>query len=138
MSPELIGGLIGIGFLVGILSAVFGVGGGLIIVTFMVLALDETQQLAEGTSLLVVTFTAAAGVTALRNSGHLEWRLAALLALGGLAGSVGGARLALITPGEVLQRGFGTFIVLVGIRFVWQSITWKETQSGSSPGTPTS
>ena len=40
-------GVIGFGVFVGLLSAVFGVGGGIVMVPFMVLVLDETQHVAD-------------------------------------------------------------------------------------------
>ncbi len=50
------------GFAVGYFSAMFGVGGGVIMVPFMVLVVGLTQHAAEGTSLLVIIPTAIAGV----------------------------------------------------------------------------
>ncbi|MGH2736650.1 MAG: TSUP family transporter, partial [Actinomycetota bacterium] len=47
-------GIASAGLGVGLLSALFGVGGGLVMVPFMTLVLDESQHLAEGTSLLVI------------------------------------------------------------------------------------
>ena len=62
MSIDTIALVVVAGFLTGILAALFGVGGGLLLVPFMVLVLDESQHVAQGTSLLVIVPTAAAGM----------------------------------------------------------------------------
>lgn len=118
MSPAIIFlvGLAGVG--VGVLSALFGVGGGILMVPFMVLALDATQHVAEGTSLLVIIPTAVAGVLAHRRRGYVAFRHAAVLALGGLGGAYLGASLALGLSPAVLQGIFGVLVAITGVRFV--------------------
>ena len=49
------------GLLTGLLSAIFGVGGGQIVIPFMVLVLGTSQHVAEGTSLLVIVPTSLGG-----------------------------------------------------------------------------
>ena len=106
------------GIAVGAFSALFGVGGSVLMVPFMTLALDYGQHASEGTALLAVVPTAVAGVIAHRRRGYVDFRGAALLAAGGVAGAVAGARLALEIDGEDLKLGFGIFLVAVGLRMV--------------------
>ena len=106
------------GVAVGALSALLGVGGGILMVPFMTLALDYGQHASEGTALLVIVPTAVAGVVAHRRRGYVDFRAAALLAAGGVLGAVAGARLALEISGESLKLGFGVFLVGVGLRMV--------------------
>lgn len=101
---------------VGVLSALFGVGGGLVMVPFMVLALGADQHLAEGTSLLVIVPTALAGVVAHARRGYVSFRHAALLAAGGIGGAYLGARVALALEADALQVLFGLFLVTMGVR----------------------
>ena len=110
------------GFGVGVLAALFGVGGGLLMVPFMVLVLERGQHLAEGTSLAVIVPTAIVGVIAHSKRGYVSMRSAAQMALGGIVGAVIGARLALATPAETLELVFGLFVIAIGIRFVWQGV----------------
>jgi uncharacterized protein len=110
------------GVAVGGFSALFGVGGGLLMVPFMVLALDLTQHVAEGTSLLVIVPTAAAGVLAHRRRGYVSYRLGAMLAAGGIGGAYLGAVVAhRIDPAD-LQRIFGAFVLLMGARLILQGL----------------
>ena len=114
--------VIGFGVFVGVLSGIFGVGGGIVMVPFMVLVLEDSQHVAEGTSLLVIVFTAAAGVFALRKSGHVEFRSATSLAIGGLVGSVLGAIVALEISAEVLENIFAVLVVVSGVRLIYTSV----------------
>lgn len=111
-------GVVVAGVTAGILSALFGVGGGILMVPFITLVLDESQHLAEGTSLLVIVPTAIAGVIAHQRRGFVSYRHAALLALGGIGGALVGAWLALRLDAQVLQRFFGVFVLVMGARLI--------------------
>lgn len=106
------------GVAVGAFSALFGVGGSVLMVPFMTLALDYGQHASEGTALLAVVPTAIAGVVAHRRRGYVDFRGAALLASGGLLGAVAGARLAIEVSGDDLKLGFGLFLVAVGLQMI--------------------
>lgn len=110
--------VLGAGIAVGAFSALFGVGGGTLMVPFMALALDLGQHTSEGTALLVVVPTAVVGVIAHARRGYVDFRGAALLAAGGVAGAFVGARVALGVSGDVLKLCFGVFLAGVGIRMV--------------------
>jgi uncharacterized membrane protein YfcA len=111
-------GVVVAGVATGILSALFGVGGGILMVPFITLALDESQHLAEGTSLLVIVPTAIAGVVAHNRRGFVSFRHAVLIALGGVGGAALGAWLALRLDADVLQKVFGAFVFVMGARLI--------------------
>lgn len=111
-------GVAAFGIVVGVLSALFGIGGGIVMVPFMVLLLDSSQHLAEGTSLLVVVPTAIAGVIAHTKRGFVDFRAAAWLGAGGVIGAFLGARIALASAGPTLQIYFAVFLVLMGARLI--------------------
>lgn len=115
-------GVVAFGILTGVLSALFGVGGGLVMVPFMVLGLGSDQHLAEGTSLLVIVPTAIVGVIAHTRRGYVSFKHAAFLAVGGVVGSFLGATLALQLEEGVLQVVFGAFLALMGVRTVVQAL----------------
>ena len=118
------------GFVVGVLAALFGVGGGLLMVPYMVLVLERGQHLAEGTSLAVIVPTAIVGVIAHARRGYVSMPSAGRLAMGGAVGAVIGAKLALATPAETLETVFGVFVIAIGIRFVYQGLRKED------PGPP--
>ena len=118
MSAELTVFLILSGVAVGVLSALFGVGGGILMVPLMVLVLDRSQQLAEGTSLVVIVPTAIVGVLAQRRTGFVSYPHARLLAVGGVFGALAGAGLALKLSASTLSLIFGLFMAVIGARLI--------------------
>lgn len=116
MTLPLVALIVATGVCVGTLSALFGVGGGLLLVPLMVLALGAGQHLAEGTSLLVIVPTAVAGTLAHRKRGYVSAKHAAVLAAGGIAGVLVGASLALRIDPEALQVAFGILVLVMGAR----------------------
>ncbi|MDQ3963704.1 MAG: sulfite exporter TauE/SafE family protein [Actinomycetota bacterium] len=123
------------GVAVGVLSALFGIGGGLVMVPFMVLLLESSQHLAEGTSLLVIVPTAIAGVIAHTRRGFVDFRAAGWLALGGVIGAFIGARIALASPGATLQIYFAVFLILMGARLIRDGY---KARSNPEPANPSS
>lgn len=111
------------GFAVGFFSAMFGVGGGVILVPFMVLAIDLSQHAAEGTSLLVIIPTAIAGVLVHKRKGFVSLAKALLLGAGGVVGAVLGATLALRIEEDSLTKTFAVFLIVFGARTAYHG--WK-------------
>ncbi len=93
-----------LGALVGVLSAVMGVGGGFIIVPIMVYLLRMPTHVAVGTSLFQILFTCA-GVTYMQATANhtVDLVLALLLALGSTVGAQVGARVSRVLRGEQLM-----------------------------------
>lgn len=118
------------GVVVGLLSALFGIGGGIAMVPFMVLLLERSQHLAEGTSLLVIVPTAIAGVIAHHKRGYVSFRLASTLAIGGVVGAFLGARFALSIDEGLLSKFFALFLIAMGIRIILEG---RKMSKGSSP-----
>ena len=108
--------LVPIGVAVGAFSAAVGIGGGLMMVPVMVLGYGLDQHAAQGTSLVVIVPTAMAGAIAHHRRGLVDWRAAAFMGVGGLAGVFFGARVALATGAETLQTVFGLVVIAAGIR----------------------
>lgn len=132
LTPLVVASLIALGFVVGLMSAMFGVGGGVLMVPFIVLVLGETQHLAEGTSLAVVVPTAVAGVLAHRKRGYVFFKTAALLAIPGVAGAFLGARLALRIEPESLETYFGIFTIVTALRILGDG--WKTRRAEQTAG----
>jgi uncharacterized membrane protein YfcA len=89
---QLLPRLLGFGLGVGLLSGFFGIGGGFLIVPGLVLATGMALQNAIGTSLFAVTAFGLTTAASYAASGLVDWRLAALVITGGIAGSLLGAR----------------------------------------------
>ncbi|MGH2807857.1 MAG: sulfite exporter TauE/SafE family protein [Actinomycetota bacterium] len=110
------------GAAVGIISAIFGIGGGSVMVPFMVLMLGMGQHVAEGTSLLVVVPTSIAGVIAHRKSKYVSMRNFLGLGIAGVVGAVLGARVALLLEGDQLRTFFALFLAAVGVNLFFRGL----------------
>lgn len=110
--------LAGLGLLAGALSATLGVGGGVVLVPALVVLLGFDQHLAEGTSLVVILPTALVGSLQHTRRGYTRWGLGLRIGAAGTLGGVGGALLAQAVPAGGLQRGFGAFMAIVGLRML--------------------
>lgn len=106
------------GILTGILSAMFGGGGGQISIPFMILVLGLSQHVAEGTSLFVIAPVAAVGAWAHSRRGYVRWSPAFWLGVAGIAGAAIGALLAVRTDEDLLRRFYAAFVLFAAFRFL--------------------
>lgn len=104
---------IGIGLAAGLLSGLFGVGGGTVIVPMLVLLLRFDQRLAAGTSLAAIVPTAAVGVISYAMHGSVAWIPALILAAFAVAGAQIGTWLLARLPQNAVRWGFVAFLVFV-------------------------
>lgn len=106
-------GLIVIGLAAGLLSGMFGVGGGTVIVPLLVLLLHFDQRRAAGTSLAAIVLLASVGVIAYGASGSVAWIPALILAAGAIVGAQLGTWLLPRISQNALRWGFVVFLAVV-------------------------
>lgn len=112
--------LIAIGLVGGLLSGLFGIGGGVVIVPALVLVLVMPQRLAAGTSVAAILPAAVVGAISYAVQGNVDWAAGILLAIGIVVGSqVGSLLLAKLSLGflQWLFLGF-LLVVIVSLWFV--------------------
>lgn len=107
--------VLGIGIVTGIVSGLFGVGGGTVMIPAMVLLLAVEQKVAQGVSLAAIIPTAISGVATHNRLGNVDFSVGKWTGLGAAAGAVGGATLAAHLDNHVLQFVFAGFIVIMAI-----------------------
>lgn len=108
-----------LGLLVGILSGIVGIGGGIFIIPALVYFFHMDQHKAQGTSLGALL--APIGILAFweyYKVGNADLKAAALIAFGFLIGGYFGGRWAQHIPDLIMRRVFGTFLVIIGIRLL--------------------
>jgi len=112
---------IGLGFVIGILSAILGVGGGFVLVPAMIYVLGMPTTVVIGTSNFQILFVAA-NVTFLQaaTNGTVDVVLALLLILGGVVGAPIGARLAAKLPGVVLRGLMAVLVLAVATELLFE------------------
>ncbi len=104
---------IGVGLLAGLMSGLFGVGGGTVIVPLLVLLLGFDQRLGAGTSLAAIVPTASVGVITYAIDGHVAWLPALILAAFAVVGAQIGTWLLPKLSQTALRWAFVAFLIVV-------------------------
>jgi uncharacterized membrane protein YfcA len=112
-----------VGLSTGILTGLFGVGGGFLIVPALVTFSGMGMQQAIGTSLLVITLVSLSGIAShFVTGGSVPWEITLLFLLGGLAGMWAGTAIANLLAGRRLQQVFAAAIVGVGVFIITRNV----------------
>jgi hypothetical protein len=108
---------VGLGFLVGVLSAIMGIGGGFVMVPAMIYMLGMPTAMVPGTSLLQIIFVAA-NVTVLQAAGNgtVDAVLALTLLVGGVLGAQLGSRFGSRLRGEQLRALLAIMVLAVAVK----------------------
>ena len=114
------------GFLIGILSGLLGIGGGVLLVPLLTIGFGSAQQVAQGTSLAAIVPTSIVGAITHDRLGNVDRRVAGWTSIGAVVGTVVGGFLALRLPHELLARGFGVLLLVTAWR-VWAGRNAKYT-----------
>jgi len=109
-----------LGVVAGVLAGLFGVGGGILFVPTLTLALGLTQLHAEATSLLAIIPTVLAGTWRQRRYGNVRWRPALVIGIAAIGGVEGGVVLAETLPEHALRRLFGVLMIAVAAQVAWR------------------
>jgi uncharacterized protein len=109
-----------LGVLAGVLSGLFGVGGGILFVPILTW-IGLTQVHAEASSLLAIIPTVIVGVWRHQQYGNVRWRPAAVLGVASIAATVGGAQLAISLPESTLRKLFAVLIICVAAQIAWRA-----------------
>ena len=109
-----------IGIAAGMLGGMIGVGGGLIIVPALVYFLGFSQHSAQGTSLgLIMLPVGIFGVLHYYRQGYVDPKVVAFLAIGFLAGSYFGSKIALSLPQETIKKIFALLMIVIAIKMLF-------------------
>jgi uncharacterized protein len=112
--------LMGFGIGAGLLSGMFGLGGGIIIVPGLMFALRMDQRRAHGTSLAGVLPISMASIITYWVHDHIDWTVTLWLTIGSVGGALIGARLLAVLPKRVLTLLFVAVLAIAGIRMFFE------------------
>jgi uncharacterized membrane protein YfcA len=121
-----------LGVTAGVLSGMFGVGGGILFVPTLV-ALGLGQLEAQATSLLAVLPTVAAGAWNQHRYGNLRVRAAAIVGLVSIVGVLVGASIAIALPESALRKLFAVLLLVVAARLAWSAYRAAPPRYAESP-----
>jgi uncharacterized membrane protein YfcA len=111
-----------ISFVVGLVSSVFGIGGGIIHVPFLIVVLGLPVHVATATSHFVLSISAFVGAATFAALGHVRFDTAAVMGLGVLLGAQVGARASLRSPASVIRQLLAGSLALVGARMIVHAV----------------
>lgn len=114
------------GLFVGVITGLVGVGGGFLIVPALVLLGGLTIHTAVATSLVIIALKSYSGFYKYldvldRQNLELDWQALILVTALGIVGSFGGAKIASRIPQDKLKKGFGYFLIVMGIYILARS-----------------
>lgn len=107
--------LVAIGLVAGLFSALFGVGGGIVIVPLLILVAGFDGKVATGTSLAAIGITALAGTILYAFEGHVDVAHAALVGIPAAAGAVGGAFVQQRVSARSLALAFAALLACIAV-----------------------
>jgi uncharacterized protein len=108
-----------LGFAAGILSGLFGVGGGILFVPTLSLVIGLSHLEAQATSLAAIIPVAAVGAWRQHEYGNVRWKTALAVGLSSALGVAGGVALADNLSDDTLRRLFACLLVIIAARLAW-------------------
>jgi uncharacterized membrane protein YfcA len=106
--------------LIGLLSGMLGVTGGVIKLPIMVLLCGVPMDIAVATSTVMVAVTALSGIAGHAVHGQVDWSTGAVLAIAALVGGLIGSRVSVSMNKVVLKKCFGVVVWLIAVRMLFQ------------------
>jgi uncharacterized protein len=107
-----------ISFFAGILSSLFGIGGGSVMVPTMLLLLSFPVHIAAATSMFSILLASIVGTISHAAYGHPVWSMVVWLAAGSLIGGQLGAKIASKLPEKIILRVLSVCLITVAVRLM--------------------
>ncbi|GAB3597772.1 hypothetical protein CFAEC_01370 [Corynebacterium faecale] len=117
-----LGKILAEGLAVGLVTGLVGAGGGFLVVPALALLGGLSMPMAVGTSLLVISMKSFAGLAGYLTSVSLDWPVVLAVTAAALVGAVIGARLTSVVPEQALRKGFGVFVLVMGVAVLSQEL----------------
>jgi uncharacterized membrane protein YfcA len=117
---------LGLGAVAGLISGLFGLGGGAVIVPLLIFSFaaqgispEIATHLAIGTSLATIVVTSLSSIYTHHQKGAIRWELVKRLSPGIVIGSALGGLVAISLNGTLLQLMFGSFMICIGLQMLF-------------------
>ena len=108
--------IVALGFVVGILVGIMGIGGGIIVVPALVHFAGMDQHVAQGTSLFIILWPLGLGAVSVYWEKHdVDLRAGIICVVGMLVGGYLGGRVAVGLASGHLESAFGLFLMLAAV-----------------------
>lgn len=120
-----------LGFLVGLIAAMLGIGGGVLLVSILHIILGLNIHEAVGTSLFIIIFLSTAAAISYFKQGLVRWKLALIFEVGSTPGAILGALTSDILPSQWLKTIFSILLFYVAYR-MWRRKKNQKTSNNTS------
>ena len=121
-----------IGVVAGVLSGLFGIGGGILLVPVLALVLGLDQVDAEATSLLAIIPVAAVGALRQQGYGNLDVRTGLIVGVFAALSAIVGVALVNVLPVEAVRYAFGALMLYVAWRLGTSAISQLRADSAGA------
>lgn len=111
-----------LGFFIGYLSTLFGIGGGTISVPVMILVFGIPVQIAIGTSMFMIFFISLVGSIGHIVMGHIVWKYVIFFVIGSYIGGTVGAKSSKLFKGKTLEWILKIVIVIAAIQLIFDGL----------------
>ena len=114
--------LVLLGLIIGVITGLLGAGGGFLIIPTLVLFLRLSMKMAVGTSLLIIAINSLFGFLFSLKQFEYNWTILISFTILGIAGIFIGSKIAEKISGISLKKGFGWFVLAMGIYIIVKEI----------------
>ena len=117
------------GAVVGVLTGLVGAGGGFLIIPALVMLSKLPMKQAVGTSLLIIAAKSLIGFTGdvMENAAQMDWTLLSVVTALAVVGIFVGNQLSKKIDGAALKKGFGWFVLVMGIYIIIKELAFPGT-----------
>ena len=119
------GKLVTYGITIGLVTGLLGAGGGFLLIPALVLLLKLPMKKAIGTSLMIIALNSLVGFTGDLGHFSIDWFFLVKVTAIAIAGIFIGGALSKKIPGEKLKKGFGWFVLVMGIYIIVKETVLK-------------
>ncbi len=116
--------LVGYGILIGLVTGFLGAGGGFLLIPALVIIMKLPMKEAIGTSLLIIALNSLIGFTGDIGRHPIDWKLVSTISAIAIIGIFIGSFFNQKVNSEKLKKGFGWFVLLMGIYIIAREIFW--------------
>jgi uncharacterized membrane protein YfcA len=110
-----------IGLVAGTLGGMLGLGGAIIIIPALVMILGYSQQMAQGTALMMMVLPVGAlAAYQYHQKGFVDIYAALVMAVFFLVGGFVGAKFATQIPQDILKKGFSIMLIVIAVKMWFQ------------------
>jgi uncharacterized protein len=110
---------------IGLVTGFLGAGGGFLLIPSLVLLLKMPMKKAVGTSLLIIALNSLIGFTGDLGQSAIDWVFLLQMSAIAIVGIIAGSALAKKISGTKLKKGFGWFVLLMGIYILSKELLLK-------------